>query len=76
MNDDSLFELAMALIKVGKSVRTQRLGLGFGCKPDRLYVEVRPMVGEDSRPVHVWSSGNVQLYERLAHIEDMIHKGN
>lgn len=75
VNDNSLFDLAMALTKAAKTVRTQRLGIGFGCKPDRLYFELRPMTEDDSKSLEVWDSGNRPLYDRLKKIEDMVSEG-
>lgn len=75
-NDDSLFDFAIALIKVAKTVRMQRIGIGIGCKIDRLYFEIRPMADEDDKAIEVWDSGNNDLYKRLKEIETLAYKGN
>lgn len=73
--DDSLFDLAIAMIKVAKTVRMQRIGIGIGCKADRLYLEIRPIADEDSKPLEVWESGNTNLYRRLKEIEILVYEG-
>ncbi|XP_060568332.1 uncharacterized protein LOC132726934 [Ruditapes philippinarum] len=74
-NDESLFDLAIAMVKVARTVRMQRIGIGIGTKPDRLYFELRPMAEEDSKPFEVWDSGNTNLFKKLNEIATLIYKG-
>lgn len=74
-NDDNLFDMAIAMIKVAKSVRIQRLSIGIGCKLDRLYLELRPMKEDESTPLEVWESGNPALYNRLKVIQNLMERG-
>lgn len=63
------------MIRIGKTVRLQQIGVGIGCKMDRLYFDLRPLEDENSLVVEVWDSGNTELYTRLKHIETLIAKG-
>ena len=76
VNDGTLFDLAITLMKSARSVQTQRLGIGIGAKKDRLYFHIAPLtVDADSEAVDVWDSGNTVLYGKLKGIQDQIHKG-
>ncbi|KAH3802556.1 uncharacterized protein LOC127837090 [Dreissena polymorpha] len=74
-SEDNLFRLAISLIRIAKSVRTQQIGIGIGCKADRLYFDVRPIADENALVVEVWDSGNTPLFNRLKLIQDMIAQG-
>ncbi|KAH3809037.1 hypothetical protein DPMN_137400 [Dreissena polymorpha] len=74
-SEDNLFRLAISLIRIAKSVRTQQIGVGVGCKADRLYFYVRPIADENALVVEVWDSGNTPLFNRMKLIQDMIAQG-
>ncbi|KAH3728820.1 hypothetical protein DPMN_054782 [Dreissena polymorpha] len=74
-SEENLFRLAIALIRIAKSVHTQQIGIGVGCKADRLYFDVRPIADENDFVVEVWDSGNTPLFNRLKLIQDMIVQG-
>ena len=77
VNDDTLFNLAIAVMKAGRSVRTQRLGIGVGAKKDRLYFHLRPLTLDmEDEAIDVWDSGNTALYRKLGEIQDQIQNGN
>ncbi|XP_052773072.1 uncharacterized protein LOC128211950 [Mya arenaria] len=73
--EDNLFKLAVSLIRISKGVRLQQLGIGLGCKADRLYVELRPLRDDTALVVEAWDSGNMPLYRRLKELQDMIADG-
>lgn len=76
VNDDTLFYLAIALMKAGRSVSTMRLGIGIGAKKDRLYFHIRPLtIDTEHEAVDVWDSGNDVLYEKLKDIQDQLMRG-
>ena len=76
VNDESLFHLGIALMKAGRTVRTQRIGIGIGTKEDRLYFHIRPLTVEtEEEAIDVWNSGNAVLYRKLHSIQDEVSKG-
>ena len=76
VNDETLFYLAIALMKAGRTVRTQRLGIGIGAKKDRLYFHIRPLtLKTDHEAVDVWNSGNAVVYSKLYEVQEQIDKG-
>ena len=77
INDGTLFDLAIALMKAARSVQTQRLGIGIGAKKDRLYFHIAPLtLDTENEAIDVWNSGNAALYGKLRKIQDQIHKGS
>ena len=74
VNCDTLFALGVSLMKAGRTVQEQRLGVGIGTKRDRLYFQVWPMASNESSPL-IWDSGNSLLYEKFRVVQDQIRKG-
>ena len=75
LSEDSLFKLAVSLMRIGRSVMLQQIGISIGCKADRLYLDLRPIQNESSLVFEVWSSGNDELYTRLKVYQDLIVLG-
>lgn len=74
VNCDTLFALGISLMKAGRTVQQQRLGIGIGTKRDRLYFQVWSMALNESSPVF-WDSGNALLFEKFKMVQDQIKKG-
>ena len=75
VNDRTLFNLAIALMKASRSLRTEMLGIGVGAKKDRLYFHIGPLTAAEIGAIDVWDSGNTLLYIKLRDIQDQIRKG-
>ena len=76
VNDETLFRLGIALMKAGRTVRTQRIGIGIGTKTDRLYFHIRPLtVDTADEAKDVWNSGNTALYQKFEDVQSQISKG-
>ena len=74
VNCDTLFALGISLIKAGRTVQEQRLGIGIGTKRDRLYFQVWSLAHNETTPV-IWDSGNTLLFEKFRMVLDQINKG-
>ena len=74
VNCDTLFALGIALMKAGRTVQEQRLGIGIGTKRDRLYFQAWSLANNESSPV-IWDSGNALLFEKFKIVQDQIMKG-
>ena len=73
---DSLFDVGVALMRVARTIRSKRLGIGLGAKADRLYLELRPLDSDHALEyLDVWDSGNTELYKRFKYIQDMVYRG-
>ena len=74
VNEDTLFQLGISLMKAGRSIRTLSIGIGIGAKKDRLYFHIRPLK-RNQHFIDVWDSGSHSLYMKFKEVQDQISKG-